>query len=237
MNEIDPMVAALIALCKAEGGEKFVADKAVVSAENLMQITKGVKLPSGNPRGVGPGLRAKITKAYPSWLDSSVKLVKSSRNSALATVEQAPVAINLVNNPDFPAIRRVNIKLSAGASGFGVDYVEDDEAPIVFQRKWFERNGYNPAKLMAVRVCNGSMEPGLYDGDTVVINTADDTPKDGEVFAVNYEGELVIKRMVRDAGQWWLASDNPDQRRYPRKVCGEDVFCIGRIVHKLSERI
>lgn len=54
---------------------------------------------------------------------------------------------------------------------------------------------------------------------------------------MNYEGELVIKRLVRGAGQWWLASDNPDQRRYPRKVCGEDVFCIGRIVHKQSERI
>jgi phage repressor protein C with HTH and peptisase S24 domain len=149
----------------------------------------------------------------------------------------APVAINLVNNPDFPAIRRVNIKLSAGASGFGIDYIEDDEAPIVFQRKWFARNGYTPAKLLAVRVANGSMEPGLYDGDTVVINTADDTPKDGEVFAMNYEGEMVIKRLVRDAGQWWLASDNPDKRRYPRKVCGEGVYCLGRVVHKQSERI
>lgn len=149
----------------------------------------------------------------------------------------ASVAINLVDNPDYPSIRRANIKLSAGASGFGIDYIEDDEAPIVFQRKWFERNGYNPAQLLAVRVMNGSMEPGLYDGDTVVINTADAQPKDGQVYAMNYEGELVIKRLVRDAGQWWLASDNPDQRRYPRKVCGDDVFCVGRIVHKQSEKI
>lgn len=146
-------------------------------------------------------------------------------------------AINLLNNPDYPAIRRVNIKLSAGASGFGIDYVDDDEAPIVFQRKWFEHNGYAPDKLLAVRVSNGSMEPGLYDGDTVIINTADTALKDGVVFSMNYEGELVVKRLVRDAGEWWLASDNPDQRRYPRKVCTEDVFCIGRIVHRQSERI
>jgi phage repressor protein C with HTH and peptisase S24 domain len=65
------------------------------------------------------------------------------------------------------------------------------------------------------------MEPGLYDGDTVVVNTEQVTPKDGVVFAVNYEGELVIKRLMRDAGQWWLRSDNADQRRYPRKTCGE----------------
>lgn len=148
-----------------------------------------------------------------------------------------PSAIDLTSNPEYPAIRRVRFKLSAGASGFAVDYVEDDAAPIVFQRAWFVGNGYTPAKLFAARVANGSMEPGLHDGDTVVVNTEDTVLKDGEAFAMNYEGEMVIKRLVRDAGQWWLASDNPDQRRYPRKVCGEDVFCIGRIVLKQSSRI
>ena len=81
------------------------------------------------------------------------------------------------------------------------------------------------------------MEPGLYDGDVVVVNTEATTPKDGCVFAVNYEGEMVIKRLVRDAGSWWLCSDNPDQRRYPRKVCDEHCILIGQIVHKQSERI
>ncbi len=52
-----------------------------------------------------------------------------------------------------------------------------------------------------------------------------------------YKGEIVIRRMVRDAGQWWLALDNPDKRGYPSKVCSEDVFCIGHIMHKQSERI
>jgi len=160
-----------------------------------------------------------------------------SKNLPLAPVHQAPAAINLVNNPDFPAVRRVRFKLSAGASGFAVDYVDDDMAPIVFQRQWFDRHGYTPSELLATKVANDSMEPGLYHGDTVIINTGDTNIVDGEVFAMNYEGELVIKRMVRDASQWWLASDNPDQRRYPRKVCNEDVFCLGKIVLKQSERI
>lgn len=146
-------------------------------------------------------------------------------------------AIDLDGNQDYPAIRRVRFKLSAGASGFGVDFVDDDAAPIVFQREWFEGRGFTPGKLFAVKVINGSMEPGLHDGDVVVVNTGDTMIKDGEVYAMNYEGELVIKRVVRDAGQWWLASDNPDQRRHPRKVCTDDVFCVGRIVHKQSERI
>ncbi len=97
--------------------------------------------------------------------------------------------------------------------------------------------GFDPTKLLAARALNGSIEPGIYDGDTVVINVADITPKDGAVFAAHYEGELVVKRLVRDSGQWWLASDNPDQRRYPRKVCDENVFLQGRVVHKQSEHI
>lgn len=149
----------------------------------------------------------------------------------------AAVLIDLDGNPDYPAIRRVRFKLSAGASGFGIEYSDEDAAPIVFQRAWFERHGYKPANLFAVRVANGSMEPGLYDGDTVVVDTADTKPLDGAVFAVNYEGELVIKRLVRDAGQWWLSSDNPNQAAYPRKVCDAGSIIIGRIVHKQSERI
>lgn len=148
-----------------------------------------------------------------------------------------PTEIDLENNPDYPSIRRVRFKLSAGASGFSLDYPEDEGAPIVFQRAWYQARHLNPDKLFAVKIANGSMEPGLYHGDTVVVNTESKDPKDGTVFAVNYEGELVIKRLVRDRGGWWLSSDNPDERRYPRKVCDENCIIIGEIVHKQSEHI
>lgn len=148
-----------------------------------------------------------------------------------------PILISLDNNPDYPTIRRVKFKLSAGASGFGITYLDDEAAPIAFSRRWYEDRGLRPEKLFATTVANGSMEPGLYDGDTVVVNTEQGEPMDGRVFAANYEGELVIKRLIRDEGKWWLASDNPDKRLYPRKVCHEGVFLIGQIVHKQSERI
>ena len=145
--------------------------------------------------------------------------------------------IDLENNPDFPSIRRVKFKLSAGASGFAVQYSEELGPPLTFPKEWYEKHGYKPDDLFATIVANGSMEPGLYDGDTVVVNTNQVNPKDGRVFAVNYEGELVIKRMIRDDGDWWLSSDNPDQRRYPRKRCHEGVHMVGEIIHKQSERI
>ncbi|MBY0469460.1 MAG: helix-turn-helix domain-containing protein [Burkholderiaceae bacterium] len=158
-------------------------------------------------------------KGHPNWADST------------------PVSISLADNPEYPAIRRVQFKLSAGASGYGVEYLDEDSEPIVFRREWFNSRGLQPDKLFAVEVRNGSMQPSLWAGDTVVVNTLDTEPRDGEVFAVNFEGELIVKRLVRDAGQWWLTSDNPDQRRYPRKACDDGVVLIGRIVHKQSEHI
>ena len=157
--------------------------------------------------------------------------------SAHSLAQTTNPSIPLEGNPDYPSIRRVRFKLSAGAHGFGVEYRDEDGSPLVFQRRWFESRGLVPDRLFAVKVANGSMEPGLFDGDTVIVNTDKTTPVDGTAFAVNYEGEMVVKRLVRDAGQWWLSSDNPDQRRYPRKICDEHCVLIGEIIQKQSERI
>lgn len=145
--------------------------------------------------------------------------------------------IELDNNPEYPAIRKVKFKLSAGASGFGVDYEGEDHQPIVFGKYWYEVNKLRPEALFAVRVANGSMEPGLHNGDIVVVNTLSMQPKDGTVFAINYEGEMVIKRLIRDEGDWWLHSDNPDQVRYKRKRMHEDCFLIGEVIQKQSMKI
>jgi phage repressor protein C with HTH and peptisase S24 domain len=106
------------------------------------------------------------------------------------------------------------------------------------RRSWIDRTGLNPNALIAIQVKGDSMEPSLYEDDVVVLNTADKRPADGVVFAVNYEGEAVVKRLSRDAGEWWLTSDSPDQRKHHRKICrGEACIIIGRVVRKESDRI
>ena len=167
-------------------------------------------------------------RVSPQWLEKGT-------GEMLSGIGKQP--IDLDNNPEYPAIKRVKFKLSAGASGFGVEHLDEEGNPLVFRKDWYDRNGYDPDLLMAIYIANSSMEPGLFDGDTVVVNTAQTEPKDGCVFAVNYEGEMVVKRLVRDEGRWWLSSDNPDQSRFPRKVCHEGVHLIGEVVHKQSERI
>lgn len=142
------------------------------------------------------------------------------------------------DDPNFVQIPMVKLRLSAGVTGFQVDTDFADGGTIGMRKNWLERFRYNPEKLVAISVKGDSMEPSLYDGDIVVINTAETKPIDGRVFAVNYEGEPVVKRLSRDAGEWWLTSDSPDQRRHHRKLCrGEACIIIGRVVRKESDQI
>ena len=134
-------------------------------------------------------------------------------------------------------IRRVLFRLSAGVSGYEIEYEDGESEPIFMARRWFDRHGYRPSQLLAIKVTGRSMEPSLYDGDLVIVNLDDTRLQDGQVFAANYEGELVIKRLKRDAQQWFLSSDSPDKIRFGDKRCTDGCGLLGRIVYRQTEHI
>ncbi len=147
---------------------------------------------------------------------------------------------NNVDNSDshFVQIPMVKLRLSAGVTGFQTEPEAQDGSSFSMRRHWIDQASMKPSNLVAIVVKGDSMEPGMCDGDIVVIDTADKRPVDGVVFAVNYEGEAVVKRFSRDAGDWWLMSDNVDQRRFHRKVCrGDACIIVGRVILKESKRI
>lgn len=130
-------------------------------------------------------------------------------------------------------IPRVELRLQAGVTGFQTEPDRRDGGTMGLSRSWVDRKGFDPAKLLSIQVRGESMEPTFYEDDIVVINLADTKPADNGVFALNYNGEAIIKRMSRDASQWWLMSDNPDQRKFYRRVCqGVECIIIGRVVRR-----
>jgi len=142
------------------------------------------------------------------------------------------------DDAEFVQIQMVKLRLSAGITGFHTEPEQRDGGTLGMRRNWIERNNLHPGHLIAILVKGESMEPSLYEDDIVIINTLDTKLVDGAVYAFNYEGEAVVKRLARDAGQWWLTSDNRDQRRYHRKLCqGNACLVIGRVVRKESDRI
>lgn len=141
------------------------------------------------------------------------------------------------DDPSFVEIPMVKLRLQAGHTGFQTE-PEEGDGKLGMRREWVEKNGFDPTSLIVTQVRGESMEPTLYEDDIVVINLRDKKLVDGKVYAFNYEGEAVVKRLSRDAGEWWLTSDNSDQRKYHRKICrGDACLVIGKVVHKESDRI
>lgn len=68
MTPKEHAIASLIELCKRQGGHVSVASEAGLDEQTVWQIIKGVKLPSGAPRGVGPEYQRRLTKRYPDWM-------------------------------------------------------------------------------------------------------------------------------------------------------------------------
>lgn len=190
-----------------------------------------------------------INKASVAEWESGRTHPSSERLAKLAEVLQTTVDFLLSGEsatdvaPDsssgdaYVPIRHVRFRLAAGVGGYEVQFDNSDGGPLYFRRDWMQRRGLRPDKLIALKVHGSSMEPGLFEGDTVVVNLADVEPADGAVFAINYEGQCIVKRLKRDAGQWWITSDNADKRFYPDKRCDENVKIIGQVVHRQSEHI
>lgn len=140
------------------------------------------------------------------------------------------------DDPRLTIIPKVRLRLTAGLSGFEVEPEPYDGSSTTVPTSWIERKGFSRDKLIALPIRGESMEPTFHEGDLVIINTADTKPVSGGVYAVNYEGEPAIKRLTRDAGRWWLMSDNVDQRRYYRQSFdGDTTQIIGRVVKKETE--
>jgi phage repressor protein C with HTH and peptisase S24 domain len=233
-------IAALMDSVPELGSQSLLAAKAGLAQSTIGRILRGEVDPTaGNLRKIANAFGVWAETLY--WSHDRFKAVLA--NDGLRQLQAALPSsreIDLDNNPDYPAVRRATVKAGAGITGFAIDYEHSgagDGAPIVFRRDWYERHGYRPDRMIAMRVHGASMEPTLYDGDLIVVNMDSTTPKDGVAFLVLYEGEPVVKRLMRDAGAWWLASDNPDQRRYPRKLCDDATRIVGEVVYRQSERV
>lgn len=130
-------------------------------------------------------------------------------------------------------IPKVKLKLQAGITGFEMEPDRRDHGVMGIPRNWADRKRYNPQHLIGIDVEGESMEPTFYEGDVVVVNIADKHPVDNVVFAINYEGQAVIKRFLKRAGAWWLTSDNEDQDKYrPMRCDGLRCIVIGRVVRR-----
>jgi SOS-response transcriptional repressor LexA len=91
-----------------------------------------------------------------------------------------------------------------------------------------------PLHTVYVFMCGGSMEPGIFPEDYVIVDSAEPF-NSGDVVAASFNNELLIKRLrVDEKGQCWLDSDNPEYESIPvpaRCVFGK----VTRVLHDLKK--
>lgn len=137
---------------------------------------------------------------------------------------------------DFVMIPRLDVHLSAGG---GTEQVEVDlvkDNPQAFRTEWIRLMRLKPAKLAAMRASGESMEPTIYDGDSLLVDTSQTNVQDGKVYALWYDGGERVKRLFRmPGGGLRIVSDNP---KHPTMEVAPDhpehVRIIGRVVHRSS---
>lgn len=188
MEDVDPIVLALRRLCDENGGADEVAQRARISAENVKQILRGVKLPSGQPRGVGRQLRDKITLAFPDWLGLEGHLAAEPRASYSATSD--------ITIPQYA---------TGGAMGFGV-LLRDQPGTIQSWRvspEWVQKNVHHitsPRNLAVVTGFGDSMRPLFNPGDPLLVDRGVTAVDFDGIYFFRIDNEGFIKRLQRIPG-------------------------------------
>lgn len=169
---------------------------------------------------------AKFLKVEPRWLADGVG----------PRIAGGPVALR--DNPEYPAVGKVRFVSDTNQQrGYRVEKIDGDANPVVFHLGWYTQRGLNPSRLIAAEIGDRGMEPTLHPGDTVLINVDDTEAHDASVFAVWHDDAMLVRRLLRDRGQWWLTCDNQDSLRHPRREVAQSTVIIGRVVHRQSDHL
>lgn len=123
------------------------------------------------------------------------------------------------------SLPRLDVAASAGPGAFvdGEIVVGAEAIDPALARRLGLRDGH----AGIIRVRGSSMEPGLVDGDLIVVDLARRTPGvRGEVFVIRVEGVTMVKRVTRTAEGVTATSDNADAAAVP----AGRIEVIGRVV-------
>lgn len=138
---------------------------------------------------------------------------------------------------EFVMVPRLNVRLSAGHGRDQVAVELEKESPQAFRAEWIRAMGLKPAALAAMTASGESMEPTIFDSDSLLMDTSQNEVTDGKVYGLWYDGGERVKRLFRlPGGGLRIQSDNP--RYSPIEVQAdnaENIRVLGRIVHRSGQ--
>lgn len=153
--------------------------------------------------------------------------------------ETGPVEQVTVEGADYAHIPLHDAMLAAGAGAQNGDAEVIDH--LAFRRDWLQKVGVSASSARLARVQGDSMQPSLWPGDMIMIDTRSGEPpvrrrdardqRRSPIYALIDNGEARVKRVERPSvDQMMLISDCPDYA--PELRQGEDIKGI-RIIGKV----
>jgi len=120
------------------------------------------------------------------------------------------------------------VELSAGLGRHQV--IENHGKKLRFAKSTLKKSNVAINKAACVTVSGNSMEPALPDGCVVGIDTNNKSIVDGKPYAIDYHGDLLVKRLYKiPGGGFRLNSFNSE---YPDINCSADdssIVIIGKV--------
>ena len=136
---------------------------------------------------------------------------------------------------DGVSIKFYRVKCSAG-NGLEPTYEEiNDSDAAYYKLSWFTKRGIDPKNCVRMPVEGDSMEPTLYDGDCILVDTGDCLRiENNRIYVINVDDGVRVKRLIKQLnGDIIIKSDNPN---YPTEVLNhnDDIpfKVLGRVIEK-----
>lgn len=155
------------------------------------------------------------------------------------TAHASPIFISAEEAPEhgLTMIPKVKARLTAGTGS--LETSGEVEGYYAFRTKFLKRKGH-PNKMVLMDVVGDSMEPDIWNGDTVLIDESQREIIAGGMFAVGIEQEVFLKYLLRVPGKLVLQSRN--ERYAPIEVdmngdLAGTVRVIGRVVWSCREYV
>lgn len=172
------------------------------------------------------------------WMDTDASESAAAPPTPTPSASSAGLPILTWENPeDLPAGQYVMIprrRVAFSAGNGHLSFEEEEAPPLAFGTAWVRRVGLRAEDAVVVYARGDSMEPGIRDGDVLLVDLAPRDIADGDVYALRYSEQLRVKRLFRRYdGALILRSDNaakyPDEIVPPQDQDGH-VHVIGRVI-------
>lgn len=162
--------------------------------------------------------------------DQAAARERSSKSARPQVIE--PPA---VYGPDTNLVMVPHLGIEAGA-GAGRYQVSEELGEFAFRLDWLRKRGISPRNAGVATVRGPSMEDKLFDGDLVLIDRGDTTPRGGLCYVVRQGDEIIVKYLVRlPDGRIQATSENSGSFPPFTIELGVNIEIIGRVKADMHE--